>query len=360
MIVSGLFLDVKSAYPSVHHKRLINTLRKNECPEYLVQVISKFLADRTTSLQLEDFLSQEFTMENGLPQGSPISVMLYLIYNTGLLINKPISLTSQRISLRFVDDITHLVANADIEQNVMDLEAEGCRLLRWGSTHGAIFDKRKAQLMHFTHQKHSNPSVQLGDQTIEESTELRWLGLWLDPKLTFNSHISRMQQRGKATIAQIQHISHCFWGLNPRETRLLITAILKPRILFGSIAWLTTKTQKKVEKIFSTIQNAANRLILGAFHSSPTSLLRHDSNTLSFMDLAVRAHHFFIYNRLTAAITHPTRRLLEHSLSTSPTKNQDSIHQLIGRSHLLMTGGSKLETIHPYPSEPWTTPLTTI
>lgn len=360
MIVSGLFLDVKSAYPSVHHERLIDTLRKRECPEYLIQMINHFLANRTTTLRLEDFLSQDFAMTNGLPQGSPISVILYLIYNTDLLIDKPISLTSQRISLGFVDDITHLVANIDIEQNVTDLETEGRRSLRWGSTHGAIFDKRKAQLIHFTHRKHINPSIQLGDQTITASTELRWLGLWLDPKLTFKAHISRMQQRGKATIAQIQRISHCFWGLSPRETRLLITAILKPRILFGSIVWLTTRTKKKVDQVFNTLKNAANRLILGAFRSSPTTLLRHDTNTLSFMDLAIRAHHFFIYNRLAAASTHPTRRLLEHSLSTTPVKHQDPIHQLIGRAHLLMTDGVKLETIHPYPSEPWVEPHTTI
>lgn len=45
MTVSGLFLDVKSAYPSVHHKRLINTLRQKDCPEYLVQLIHHFLTD---------------------------------------------------------------------------------------------------------------------------------------------------------------------------------------------------------------------------------------------------------------------------------------------------------------------------
>lgn len=210
MIVSGLFLDVKSAYPSVHHERLIDTLRKKECPEYLLQVIQQFLTDRSTSLRLEDFNSHDFKMDNGLPQGSPISVILYLIYNSNLLIDQPISLTSQRISIGFVDDTTHLVANQNIEQNVIDLEAEGRRSLRWGSTHGAIFNKRKAQVMHFTHRKHPNPSVQLGDQIIEASSELRCLGLWLDPKLTFNAHIKKMQRRGKATIAQIQIISHCF------------------------------------------------------------------------------------------------------------------------------------------------------
>lgn len=46
MIVSGIFLDVKSAYTSVRHKRLINTLPERECLEYLVQLIQHFLTDQ--------------------------------------------------------------------------------------------------------------------------------------------------------------------------------------------------------------------------------------------------------------------------------------------------------------------------
>lgn len=214
--------------------------------------------------------------------------------------------------------------------------------------------------MHFTHRHHSNPEMRLGDQTITVTKELRWLVLWLDPKLTFNNHISKMQQRRKATVAQIQQISSCFWGLNPQETRKLITAVLKPRILFGGIAWLTERNKRKVEKIFNVLQNSASHLILGAFRSSPTNLLCHDTNTLSFMDLATRAHHFFIYEQLTAPSNHPTRKNLEHSLSFNPDSHQDSIHQLIGRQHLIMEEGSKLETIKPYPAEPWKTPYSTI
>lgn len=356
LIVSGLFLDVKSAYPSVHHKRLIHILRRQNCPEYLVQLIQHFLNHRTTSLRLEDFMSHEFEISNGLPQGSPISVILYLIYNSSLLIDNPITLTAQRISIGFVDDITHLVANNTVEQNIEDLEEEGRRSLRWASTHGAIFDKRKAQLMHFTHRQHNNPSMQLGDRIVTATNDLRWLGLWLDPKLTFKTHIGKMQQRGKATVAQIHRISRCFWGLNPRDTRTLITAVLKPRILFGSIAWLTERNKRKIEKIFNVLQNSASRLILGAFRSSPTSLLRHDTNALSFLDLATRAHHFFIYKRLAAPDDHPTRKILEHSLSFTPDKHQDSLHLLIGRQHLIMTDGTKLETIKPYLTTPWTNP----
>lgn len=78
-IVSGLFLDVKSAYPSVHKTRLLHILRQKKCPTYIIQQIQGFLDDQTTNLRLQDFLSEKFSIEDGLPQGSPISVILYIL-----------------------------------------------------------------------------------------------------------------------------------------------------------------------------------------------------------------------------------------------------------------------------------------
>ncbi|KAG0145848.1 hypothetical protein CROQUDRAFT_93313 [Cronartium quercuum f. sp. fusiforme G11] len=49
-------------------------------------------------------------MEDGLPQGSPLLVLLYVIYNSSLLINNLLTPDSEKISLGFIDDVTHLVA----------------------------------------------------------------------------------------------------------------------------------------------------------------------------------------------------------------------------------------------------------
>lgn len=161
-----------------------------------------------TNLRLQDYLSEDFEIDDGLPQGSPLSVILYIIYNSSLLIDVQISLQEDKMSLAFINDVTHLVAHKDIDVNILDLEEEGDRSLEWGRRHGAIFDKKKAQVMHFTHKKHGNPVLQFGDQVLTPlDSELRWLGLWLDPKLTFGAHIRRMQQRGKLTIMQLSRIS---------------------------------------------------------------------------------------------------------------------------------------------------------
>jgi hypothetical protein len=108
-VVTALFLDVKSAYPSVHPTRLINYLFHLKCPTYLVLIIADFLKDRSTTIKLDDFTSSAFPIGIGLPQGSPLSVILYILYNNSLL-TKSFSTALDTVSLGYVDDVVHLVA----------------------------------------------------------------------------------------------------------------------------------------------------------------------------------------------------------------------------------------------------------
>lgn len=355
-MVSGLFLDVKSAYPSVHKHRLADTLWKKQCPEYIVRQVERYLSNRTTHLRLQDYLSERLEVEDGLPQGSPLSVILYIIYNLNLLIHLDVDFQSDKISLGFIDDVTHLVGNPDIESNVLELEYEGERALRWGRKHGAIFDQKKAQVIHLTHKKHDNPKIRFGEQVLSPKQELRWLGLWLDPKLSFGPHIQKMCQRGKVTLAQMGRINKCFWGMSPRETKTLVTTVLKPHILFGCIVWYNTKTEGKVSQMLNLLQNSANRLALGAFKSSPVDLMNHDTNLILFKELVVQYNYRFVYKRLTAPTKHPTRRILDVELFNTPRRLLSPIHRILKKADIYPLHDVRVETIYPYPEPPWCSP----
>lgn len=192
MIVSGLFLDVKSAFPSVNTTRMWYTLKQKGCPVYLRKLIVAFLTDRSTRLRLQDFTSQAFDIEDSLPQGSPLSPVLYILYNSSLLLPDNLLPDTNRILIGFIDDVTHLVANRDVQTNISQLKTIGDHSLTWGKKHGAIFDERKAQLVHFTHKRHTNPALKFGSFTLQPQESARWLGIWLDPKLNFNIHLKKV------------------------------------------------------------------------------------------------------------------------------------------------------------------------
>lgn len=171
--------------------------------------------------------------------------------------------------------------------------------------------------MHFTHRKHTNPGIKFGDQTLLPKSELRCLGYWLDPKLSFNAHLKRMKEVGQLTVAQLRRLNKAYSGLGPGEAKHLITAVLRSRILYGSVVWFTTANFSKVMKVFQSLHSEANRMILGAFKTSPIDLLAHDTNLTPFAIAAVRLHHLSFHHRMTAPNIHPTKILRRYELETN-------------------------------------------
>ena len=80
----ALFIDVKNAFPTVSKERLIHNLWKRWIPTSLTHIIHSFLSDRCTSVICDDYVSDQATCKVGIPQGSPLSSILYLFYNANL------------------------------------------------------------------------------------------------------------------------------------------------------------------------------------------------------------------------------------------------------------------------------------
>ncbi|MBW0513837.1 hypothetical protein O181_053552 [Austropuccinia psidii MF-1] len=103
-----------------------------------------------TSLKIGSYASWTFSIPNGLPQGSLLSVTLYLIYNSNLLLPNPPSLNEKNISIAYIDDVTHLISANNIQQIQKKAEEIMARSKNWSSRYGALFDQKKTNFMLFT------------------------------------------------------------------------------------------------------------------------------------------------------------------------------------------------------------------
>lgn len=84
-VASLLSLDISGAFDTVNSIRLLNILRKKRLPRWGVQWIRAFMTNRRTTLVIQGVETEAFSVPAGVPQGSPLSPILFLFYNSELL-----------------------------------------------------------------------------------------------------------------------------------------------------------------------------------------------------------------------------------------------------------------------------------
>jgi hypothetical protein len=85
-VVSVLFLDIEGAFPNAVNDRLIHNMRSRKIPENIISFTRLALANRQTKMKFDGYLSNDWIpINNGIGQGDPLSMVLYIIYNADLL-----------------------------------------------------------------------------------------------------------------------------------------------------------------------------------------------------------------------------------------------------------------------------------
>ena len=154
-------------------------------------------------------------MNTGIPQGSPLSPILFLFYISELL-EQFQKVENNTVGFGFMDD-TSLIAWGDTpEENCRHLEEAHSKCESWATRHGATFAPNKYKLMHLqrnTRQEGSQATVHIQGAEAELCTKrMRLLGFWLDPKLKWSENIKVAQGKMEIAIAQISRLVASTWG----------------------------------------------------------------------------------------------------------------------------------------------------
>ena len=117
-----LMLNISGAFDNVSHQRLIHCLRKRRIPTPMVKWIQSFLTGRSTCIKLPEGTSERFLTPTGIPQGSPISPILYLFYNADLLdINIDKNRLRHGLVIGYINNTSIIVNRRNIEETIKTL-----------------------------------------------------------------------------------------------------------------------------------------------------------------------------------------------------------------------------------------------
>ena len=117
-VFSAILMDVAGAFNNVHHKRLIHNMCKCKIPTEITRWVLSFLSDRITRMRFNGITTECIPTPTGIPQGSPLSPILYVLYNSDLL---DIPKKGKQLGLGFIDDILYGVQNKTATGNAREL-----------------------------------------------------------------------------------------------------------------------------------------------------------------------------------------------------------------------------------------------
>ncbi len=141
--VAGMVtIDVQGAFDGVLGGRLIYRLREQGWPKEVLDWVHSFLSNRTARINLDNTTSEPFRTYGGLPQGSPVSPILFLLYIEPLL-----RLGKSRFG--FADDACLLGSGKDLPTCGQALQKSLNGALQWGADNGIQFEISKTELQYF-------------------------------------------------------------------------------------------------------------------------------------------------------------------------------------------------------------------
>ncbi|OHW95285.1 reverse transcriptase-like protein [Colletotrichum incanum] len=228
-VASLLLLDVSGAFGNASHRRLLHKLRKRRVDEKIIRWTTSFLGNRQTQIHADGYQSEPYTLTTGIPQGSPLSPILYPFYNADL--PERCSQDQETLATGFIDDGRHNRRNLPQTPRALE-EAES-----WATTQASVFAPEKFQLVHFTRAKSRiNITTPLLSKWCEIKPELtcKYLGLTMDTALRWKQHIDETERKVSKTITAISSPGNSTWGVRTKEMRTIYQGVAIPQMIATS------------------------------------------------------------------------------------------------------------------------------
>ena len=199
----SIFLDLSKAFDKVWHDGLLYKLESSGISGKLLALMRSFLVNRRQRVVLNGKCSNWETITSGVPQGSVLGPLLFLIY-----INDIVENVNCDIKL-FADDTSLFQVVRGEARTALELNRDLERIRLWAWQWKMQFNAQKTEEVIFSTKKvkPQHPPLSLGSEEIVRKTEHKHLGMILDEKLDFESHIREAIIKARKGIGMIKFLA---------------------------------------------------------------------------------------------------------------------------------------------------------
>ncbi|KAJ3455314.1 hypothetical protein MRS44_013914 [Fusarium solani] len=280
-------MDIQGAFDTVMRNRLVLRLREQGWPDHLARWAGSFMGGRSARVRYQDTVTASSPLQCGLPQGSPVSPILFLLYTEPIY-----RLSNPQSRFGYADDTAILVTGDTVDETAAAASKSIEEMIRWGTANGISFDPEKTEVMHFSRSKlRSSPAIRHGDVVKQPESALRWLGIWLDSRLSFRVHVEKWAAKAKAVAYHLRGLANTKHGPLPSAVRSAVRACVEPVLLHGAEAWypgtsrprwsqpskdVPSSNQHLIQRMTEAM-NQSMRAILPVWKTTPIAALHRES-----------------------------------------------------------------------------------
>ena len=160
-----------------------------------------------------------------------------------------------------MDDFNLLITGDDLEMMQIHMQVAINMLCRWAQDNRLNFSAEKTKVMIFTRRNKIlyRPHLHLGGAELEIVEQFKYLGVTLDSKLKWTPHVMYQAEKATKTLMICRRMIGKNWGLNPKNSAWAYTAIARPILMYGAVAWVGCLDKKQVKKILTKVQSRVGK-----------------------------------------------------------------------------------------------------
>ena len=325
-LMGALFLDVKGAFDHVNPSRLIARLIEFNLDGDLIRWVQSFLTDRWVQLQIDNTQCPAHPVNSGVPQGSPVSPILFIIYLSGVF-----DAIERRVNgiqcLSFADDIGLLAPGYSVREVCKKLQEAAKVAIEWGHGNVVQFDAGKTEAVLLTRKRGRELKDQIQRAQVEvdghcvpfnlEAT--RWLGVWLDSGLNLKAHYQTCMRKARAAENRVQRLCQSH-GLAPGLARQVQVAAVQSVALYGAELWWQGQKDRLVG--IQLMINRQARAITGMLKSTPVGPLVREAGLAPAEALLEARQLKYTTRLLSLPENHPAKEILPVSFQEGDQHTQ--------------------------------------
>lgn len=253
----GVFCDLSKAFDCVSHSILAGKLQHYGVRGKEIAILTSYLSNRQQVAELNGCRSGKCKINLGVPQGSILGPLLFLIYvNDVSVVFKDVDvvLFADDTSL-IIKDKNNDIVGSKIKKSIYDLK-------QWFSINNMQLNVNKTNIIQFVLGSRSGNQIPesilnvMDDLKVSPTSHVKFLGVWLDSKLTWATHLEELTKRLCSACYAIKKIKELG---GEKAARDVYFAYFHSLMTYGIVFWGTAAGSNRV----FILQKRAVRYILG-------------------------------------------------------------------------------------------------